>query len=65
VWYIVIKVFLIVHTTLGPYDTQDECIKQSKEYYDLAKERYDAGERFYYLGLEVKPKNVRMKCQKQ
>jgi hypothetical protein len=62
-YYIVVKIFLVVYTTIGPFDTKDDCIKQMIQYRDEAMSRYAQGERINFLGAEVKPSKVSAQCK--
>jgi len=62
-WYIVVKIFAIVYTSIGPYDTRQDCTKQMTHFYSEAKTRYAQGERLQVYGLSVKPQNVKGQCK--
>jgi len=62
-WYIVVKIFAVVYTSVGPFDTKEECLSNMAEISTQAKARYDQGERIQFMGLTVKPSNVKGQCQ--
>jgi hypothetical protein len=64
-WYIVAKIWGVLFTTVGPYETKDECITHMLAYYDEAKSRYANGERYTFMGLEVKPQNLKGQCKQK
>ena len=62
-WYIVVKMFLVVIYSIGPYDSKDECITEMIKMRDQAMSRYQQGERLNFMGKEIDPKKVKAQCQ--
>lgn len=64
-WYLIVKIFGIVYSTLGPYPDKDSCIKDMIAKYDEGMSAYRQGQHLTFMGLDVKPKNVKGQCQQK
>lgn len=62
-WYIVVKIFFVPYASIGPYDSQVECMQALNAYSIEYQGRYDRGERLTFLGKTVDPHNVKTKCE--
>lgn len=62
-WYIVVKAFFVVYTTIGPYTSEDECKKTLAEYRVEYAQKYANGERITFLGKSLTPSNVSAYCR--
>ena len=62
-WYIVVKAFFVVYTTIGPYDSEKECKDTLAAYRVEYAQKYANGERITFLGKSLTPSNVSAYCR--
>ena len=64
-WWVVISILGVPATSIGPYDTQPECTQRRVEIFDEGMQKYNSGERYFFLGKEVKPSHVKLECKQK
>lgn len=62
-WYIVVKAFLVIYTTEGPFLSKEVCEQTLSDYRVEYTAKYNRGERIKFLGRELSPTNVTASCK--